>query len=185
MENKELVLIKACQGGDSEAFGQLYDKYFKKIYRFVYYKISQKETTEDLVSDIFFKALDNIKKFKSEKATFSAWLYRISRNTVIDYYRTNKQIFDLDNVLEPRIEDNMDMKIDAGLGLAEVKEKMSQLNEQQQEIIILRVWEQLSYKEIADILGKSEASCKMAFSRSIKELRLSLATLLLLITLVN
>lgn len=185
MENKELALIKACQSGDAEAFGQLYDKYFKKIYSFVYYKIGQKETTEDLVSTIFIKALDNVKKFKVDKGTFSSWLYRITRNTVIDYYRTNKQTVDLENVLEPSIENNMSTNLDVSIRLAEVKEKMSQLSEQQQEIIILRVWQQLSYKEIADIMDKSESSCKMAFSRSIKELRLSLDTLLLLITLIN
>ena len=129
--------------------------------------------------------MDNVKKFKVDKGTFSSWLYRITRNTVIDYYRTNKQTVDLENVLEPSIENNMSTNLDVSIRLAEVKEKMSQLSEQQQEIIILRVWQQLSYKEIADIMDKSESSCKMAFSRSIKELRLSLDTLLLLITLIN
>ena len=79
MDNQELSLIQACQNGDSEAFGQLYDKYFKKIYRFIYYKINQKELTEDLVADTFTKALDGIKKFKNGKGTFSSWLYQIAR----------------------------------------------------------------------------------------------------------
>lgn len=185
MENKELALIKACQSGDSEAFGQLYDQYFKKIYTFIYYKISQKEITEDLVSDTFTKALYSINKFKIDKGTFSAWLYRIARNTVIDYYRISKQTYSLDNAIEMGIENNFANDMDVAIQLNEVKDKLSQLSEQQQEIIILRVWEQLSYKEISEIIGKSEASCKMAFSRGIKELRLSLSVLLLLAILIN
>jgi len=185
MENKELVLIEACQRGDSEAFGQLYDRYFKKIYSFIYYKVSQKETTEDLVSDIFIKVLANINKFDSQRGNFSSWLYRIARNTVIDYYRVNKQVYNLDNIIELSSEDNLDNSMDVNISLEEVKQKLYKLKEQQQDIIILRVWQQLSYKEISDIVGKSEASCKMVFARSIKELRLSLLTMLWLAILIN
>jgi len=185
MENNELVLIENCQSGDSEAFGKLYDQYFKKIYSFIYYRVSQKENTEDLVSETFTKAIANINRFNIHKGTFSSWLYRIARNTVIDYYRTSKNEYSLDNIMELHSENNMANNVDISMSLEEVREKLSQLNEEQQEIIIMRVWQQLSYKEIAEILGKSEASCKMIFSRGIKELRLSMMTLLLITMLIN
>ncbi|MFA6467002.1 MAG: RNA polymerase sigma factor [Patescibacteria group bacterium] len=181
MENNELALIYACQRGEAEAFGQVYEKYFKKIYSFVYYRTSHKESTEDLVSLIFSKALENINKFQSSKGSFSSWLYKIARNTVIDYYRGHKNIQNLDDIEDlsdfSDISDNMDRK----KALSDIQNKLAQLSSNQREIVIMRVWEDLSYKEIAEIVGKSEANCKMIFSRGIKELRLSLASLIYLV----
>ena len=183
MENKELTLIKACQNGDAQSFGHLYvyEKYFKKIYSFVYYRVSHKESTEDLVSLVFTKALENISKFN--KGNFSAWLYRIARNTVIDYYRTSKVTQDLDNMAELHIDSQISEAMDHNIQIQEIQDKLNRLNETQRDIIIMRVWDGLSYKEIAQIVGKSESNCKMIFSRGLKELRLSMASLALLITL--
>lgn len=180
MDSKELTLIQAGQSGDQEAFGQLYDQYFKKIYSFVYYKVSHKQSAEDLVADTFYKALANFKKFDANRGNFSSWLYKIARNSVIDHYRTTKETQDLENIPDfPEIDNNLDKK----LSLDEVREKLYKLNEIQREIIILRVWHDLSYKEIAEIVGKSEDNCKMIFSRGIKELRLSLVSLAVLFAL--
>lgn len=181
MDNQELALIKACQSGDAQSFGQLYEKYFKKIYSFVYYRVSHKETTEDLVSLVFTKALENISKF--HKGYFSAWLYQIARNTVIDHYRTSKATQDLDSTVELHIDNQISELMDNSIELQEIKEKLDKLNEIQRDIIIMRVWDGLSYKEIAQIVGKSESNCKMIFSRGLKELRLSMSSLALLITL--
>lgn len=181
MDNQELALIKACQSGDSQSFGDLYEKYFKKIYSFVYYRISHKETTEDLVSIVFTKALENISKFN--KGYFSAWLYQIARNTVIDHYRTNKSTQDLERMAELSVDNPILENMDNGIELQEIKAKLDKLNEIQRDIIIMRVWDGLSYKEISQIIGKSENNCKMIFSRALKELRLSMASLVLIITL--
>lgn len=183
MENKELALIKDCQNGQAEAFGKLYEEYFKKIYSFVYYRISHRENTEDLVALVFTKALENIKKYNDSKGSFSSWLYRIARNTVIDYYRTAKNTADIDNIIEPFTESDIENDMDRQVQLEEIKSKLEKLSETQREIIIMRVWDELSYKEISQIIGKSESNCKMIFSRGIKELRLSMVSLIFLITL--
>jgi len=182
MENDDLSLISACQAGDGQAFGQLYDRYFKKIYSFVYYKISHKENTEDLVAETFYKALNNLVKFDSRKGSFSSWLYRIARNTVIDHYRTNKNFQDIEEISDVSFSITADDDLDRAAQISEIKDKLNRLSDTQREIIVLRVWQQLSYKEISEIVGKSEANCKMIFSRSIKELRLSLASLIVLFT---
>ncbi|MFA6307300.1 MAG: RNA polymerase sigma factor [Patescibacteria group bacterium] len=182
MENDDLSLISACQAGDGQAFGQLYDRYFKKIYSFVYYKISHKENTEDLVAETFYKALNNLVKFDSRKGSFSSWLYRIARNTVIDHYRTNKNFQDIEEISDVSFSITADDDLDRAAQISEIKDKLNRLSDTQREIIVLRVWQQLSYKEISEIVGKSEANCKMIFSRSIKELKLSLASLIVLFT---
>ncbi len=167
----DTVYTARLQLGDTEAFGVLYDRYLDKIYRFVYYKTFSKETAEDITSDIFHKALVKIGSYDSEKGTFSAWIYRIARNTVIDYYRTNKSEVSIEDVFDIAVDERTVESLDAIAGLKKVTDYLQTLNSKQREIIVLRIWEELSYKEIATIVDGSEDSVKMAFSRGIKELR--------------
>ncbi len=165
------VYVARCQSGDTEAFAVLYDRYLDKIYRFVFYKIFAKEVTEDIVGDIFHKALQKINSYDADKGVFSAWLYRIARNSVIDYYRQQKSDIPLEDVFDIGFDERTPESLDAISALDKVQEYLGSLNAKQREIIVLRVWEELSYKEIAAIVGGSEDSVKMNFSRSIRELR--------------
>ena len=100
MHIDEKKIIKDCKKGDLEKFSGLYDVYIGKIYRFIFYKTSHKETAEDLTSETFTKALKSIEGFSANKGTFQAWLFRIARNTVIDFYRTKKDLKNIDDVWE-------------------------------------------------------------------------------------
>lgn len=176
MTQEDVQLVARFQEGDAEAFGLLYDAYAKKIYDFVYYRTHHRETAEDLVSDVFMKALAAAPNFDAAKGTFSAWLYRIARNRVIDHYRTDKSSRDVD------IEDvwdvlasNTDVARDAEARerLASAEKLIAKLPAAQRDVVIMRAWDQLSYAEIAEICGKSEAACKMTFSRAVATLRLN------------
>ena len=143
METSEINAIKQCQKGDLESFGNLYDKYIRKIYDFIYYKTNHQETAEDLTSKTFFKALNNINKFNLNQGYFSAWLYRIARNTVIDHYRTQKnhsnieEAWDISN--NENIEDNTNNKIQ----LEKIKKYLQKLNQDQRDIIIMKIWQEI------------------------------------------
>jgi len=165
------VYALECQAGESASFGILYDRYIEKIYRFIYYKTFSKEVTEDLVSDVFTKALEKIHSYQPEKGPFSAWLYRIARNGVIDYYRTRKSTVTIDDTFELSTDDRTAEAHDAVNALGKVTEYLKTLTPKQREIITLRVWEEKSYREIAEIVGGTEDSVKMAFSRSIRDVR--------------
>lgn len=184
MIDNEKNIIKSCQRGDLEKFAWLYDKYIKKIYDFVYYKTTHKETAEDLVSVIFMKALEKIGGFNFDKGTFQAWIYQIARNTVIDHYRTKKIDANIEDVWDLAGNEDLERDIDVQEKLKKVEQYLSKLKSEHREIIIMRVWQGMSHKEIATILGKSEASCKMKYSRAIttlrKELPLALYVYLLL-----
>jgi RNA polymerase sigma-70 factor (ECF subfamily) len=167
----DVLYVKQCQEGDPESFGVLYDRYLDKIYRFVYYKVYAKEVAEDITSEVFQKALEKIKSFDASKGTFSAWLYRIARNSVIDHYRKGKDDVSIEDTFDVGFDERTPETLDAIAALSKVSEYLETLTAKQREIIVLRVWEELSYQEIAAITGGSEDSVKMAFSRSIRELR--------------
>lgn len=165
--------IQACQRGELEYFENLYGAYVHDIYRFVYYRVRNKEIAEDITSDIFFKALKGIARF-SEGQSFRAWIYTIARNTLIDHYRKHKDITSLDNDDAPDVIDesqNIEEEQHNVLLIEQVRTSLKQLSKAQQEIVIMRVWDELSYKEIAEITGKTEGNCKMIFSRAVGQLR--------------
>ena len=84
--------MEKCLDGNLKYFWKIYDRYIDKIYKFVYLKTSNKELAEDIVSDVFISALNNIKSFRlDESSSVNSWLYRIANNKIIDFYRTNKQ----------------------------------------------------------------------------------------------
>lgn len=171
MLKEELNIVILCQNGQLENFGLLYDEYIEKIYKFIYYKTHHKETAEDLTSKTFMKALEKINTFTDLKGSFAAWLYKIARNTVIDHYRANKYDVNIEDVWDLKDNNDIESNIDIKQKISEVKKYLKDLKSEQREIIIMRIWQNMSYQEIADALGKSEASCKMTFSRAINKLR--------------
>ncbi len=167
----EVTLVKKAKAGDSAAFGILFDTYYDKIFRFVYYKVFSKEIAEDIASDVFFKALTRLASFDEDKGLFASWLYRIARNSVIDHYRTSHTTETIDDAFDIGVDERTPEVLDAIADLKKVGEYLATLNAKQREIITLRVWEELSYREIAEVVGGTEDSVKMAFSRGIRELR--------------
>ncbi|MFA5248339.1 MAG: RNA polymerase sigma factor [Patescibacteria group bacterium] len=169
MDDKDLIIEYGA--GNREAFGELYDRYARKIYDFVFFRVSNKEVAEDLTSDIFLKACKKIKDFIPSGAGFGAWLYRIARNRVIDYYRTNKKNYNLEVAENLSDEGRWAEGEDNRLLVTELQEKLEILKPEQRDIILMRAWDELSYKEIATIIGKSEAAAKMLFFRALKILK--------------
>jgi len=167
----DTAVIKECQHGRIERFTKVYDAYIKKIYNFIYHKTMHRETAEDLTSTVFMKALENIQSFDESKGSFNAWLYRIARNTVIDHYRTSKDVMDIADAWGLSSKEDILRNAESNEQLERVRGYLETLKPQHREIIIMRVWDQLSYKEIADITGLTEANCKMTFSRAIRRLR--------------
>ncbi len=183
MEN-EMELVSAAKAGNSEAFGLLYEANIKRIYDFIFFRTMNKEVAEDLVSEIFIKALRALPSFKIDGGSFSAWVYRIARHSLIDYYRKKKtsalEDFDLSD--EGSWSEEAEKKVMFG----KARELLLKLEPERREIVIMRIWDELSYAEISAITGKSEAAAKMIFKRAIETLRrLSPEGLLLLLLLIS
>ena len=93
----DILLIKQYQGGNFDSFARLYDKYIDQIYRFIYLKTSNKESSEDLTSEVFMKAMRWLEKVQAKlNFNFKSWLYTVARNTVIDFYRNEEILSEVD-----------------------------------------------------------------------------------------
>jgi RNA polymerase sigma-70 factor (ECF subfamily) len=168
---EEPELIKKAKNRDSESFGFLYDQYSPAIYRFIFLKIGNKTTTEDLTHQVFLKAWQNIESYESQGFPFSSWLYRIAHNLVVDYYRTEKNYLNLETIKEVSVAGNLEEKIDQEFEMGLIKTALKELPPEYQTIIIMKFVEDLTNKEIATALGKTEGAIKTAQCRSLQNLK--------------
>lgn len=164
-ENLESLIEKA-QDGNESAFGQIYDLYFNKIYRFIFFRVNHKQSAEDLTAETFIRVWGKLSGISDTRA-FQGWLYQIARNLVIDYYRSRKEIVDittLENVLE--YEDNILDKTNLGFLQQEFLQALKKLSDDQQAVIKLKFLEDLGNSEIAQILGKTEGTIRVIQHRA-------------------
>ena len=171
IENEDKLIQNAKQG-ESSAFGELYDNHHEKIFRFVYFKVSHKEEAEDITHKVFLSAWKNIKNYQDQSVPFSSWLYRIAKNKVIDHYRVKKTHTPLDSIQDSLHSDyNLELATEEALDLENVRSAIKELNQDQQDVLIMRFIEDLPIKEVAIALGKTESSVKLIQLRAIKKLK--------------
>lgn len=183
MKEHQLQNVASAMAGDRQAFGRLYDDYVREIYDFLYFKTHHKETAQDLTSQTFMKALQHLQTYDADKSSFGTWLYRIARNTATDHYRTKRSFVDIEDAWDLKDDTDLEQDADTAVFMQKIKVHLAKLSSEQRDIVTMRVWQGKSYAEIASIVGKSEASCKMNFSRALKQLRkeMPLAVFLLLL----
>jgi RNA polymerase sigma-70 factor (ECF subfamily) len=172
IDNEEKLIKKAIRL-ESESFGLLYDHYQPQIYRFILIKVGKKEDAEDLTHQVFLNAWQNISSYRFKGFPFSSWLYSIARNQVIDHYRGQKPLQSLEK-MDPesfsensREEENLSDKIE----LEKVMKMIRHLKFDYQDVLIMRFVEDLSLKETAAALKKSEGAVKLIQHRAIEQLK--------------
>jgi RNA polymerase sigma-70 factor (ECF subfamily) len=172
-EKKLLYQIRHDKSAD--AFAELYDEYVKKVYRFVYFKISDQNEAEDLVSEIFLKAWYYLTGSKAKEVkSFSGLIYRMARNMIVDLYRErakNREVphdaIEQMSLLSVSIEESFAVKSEVN----EIFVYLKQLKQEYQDIVLLKYMEGLSAPEIAHILDKSKTSVRVTLHRAMKLLR--------------
>lgn len=179
MQEQDYIL--AFQAWDFEAFGNLYEDYVDSIFAFVFRKTGDREIAEDLCSQVWMKAMKALERFETQEgASFKSWIYRIAQNTIIDHYRSKKEQVDIDEIAEIGFHENIAEVIDNKDKLTQVTIFLETLKPIEREIVILRVWDNLSYKEIAEITGKTQDNCKQIYKRSLEKIQANVTLLLLL-----
>ena len=177
MIGDEENLIERSLGGDGAAFGELYDRYHASIYRFILLRTGHKEEAEDLAHQVFLSAWEHMSGYVDKGYPFGSWLYRIARNRVVDHYRVKRDTTALDAPETAELAGAADLESDAdrALVMERVERALRTLAPDHQEVIILRFVEELSLREAATAMERSEGAVKLLQHRAIKALRDKLA----------
>lgn len=157
---------------DPQFFGELYDQYFARVYAFVYRRVDDRPTAEDLTADAFLRALRNLSSFEGTAASFPAWLFRIAANVVNDHYRSLRHRpapLEIDRWADehPGPEEIAVLQAEA----EEVKLAVRYLTPDQQNVILMRFVGGLKLKEIAEATGRTEQAVKSLMFRALSTLR--------------
>ena len=187
-EEQEKALVEAAKS-DPNAFGELFELHYDKIFRYVLRRTGSVAVTEDIVAETFFKAMNKLWQFQWQGAPFSAWLYRIATNEVNGHFRKNsRSLFSLDDY-EDEYKDALDSsdlreevleaerEVEQCSAYKEVQETIALLPVRYQEVLTLRFFEEKKVREISVILNKKEGTVKSLLSRGVDQLRVKLSEL--------
>lgn len=172
LDGEEKLVTDAIQGKAS-AFGLLYEYYQPKIFRFIYLKVGHREEAEDLTHQVFLKTWVNIKTYSPRGFPFGSFLYRVARNQVIDHYRTRKELDPLQSTIEnAALASSISLQtLETEMAFENIRRVLTSLKPDYQEVIVMKYVEDMTNREIAKALDKSEGAVKLMHNRAIKALK--------------
>lgn len=170
-------LVRQAQE-EREAFSALYEKYLRKVYTYVYYRVGSVEDAEDITESVFLHALLHLNRYQDRGIPFSAWLLRIAHNLVANWHRDSgrrrslgldqaEALRDTSPAPEEVVETEEEMRA--------LREALRALPAERQQALILRYAEGMKHKEIGEVMGKSAGAVKVLIHRSLASLNRSLS----------
>ncbi len=173
---EEQNLIQRARQGDQDAFAQLYENHFDKIYRYVVLKIGNMAEAEDMTQQVFVKAYESIDSYRWQGIPFSAWLFRIAHNQMVDFVRkeSKKKTIPFDESLPVLSDSNPEHEVEVKMEMEKVVLASRKLTGAQREVINLRFAGGLSIAEAAKTMRKSEGAIKALQHSAILALRKTL-----------
>jgi len=167
---EERLLVEAAQK-DTGRFAELYEINFERVYAFVARRVGDRDAAEDLTSEVFHKALANLRRFEWRGAPFAAWLLRIAANAIADRASRVGRELAVDNPPELGAEATAEVDLEEVEHRARLFRLVEQLPADQRRVIALRFAEEKSIREIAEALGRSEGAVKQLQFRGLENLR--------------
>jgi RNA polymerase sigma-70 factor (ECF subfamily) len=170
----ERDLVEKAKQRDPEATSELYDLYVDKVYRYLYYKVGHPVEAEDLTETVFLRVLEALPRFSWKNVPFSAWVFSIARNLVIDHYRRRARRTEVAfEEVGPLFADGGDPHEAAERSLLQqrLEEAISTLTTEQKEVVLLKFFVGLSNAEISALLRKSDGAIKSIQHRGLRSLR--------------
>ena len=168
-ENELRRFVDEAKKGDEDALSQLCAYVYSRIYRYIFYRVNQPEDAEDLTSEIVLKVIRALKK---QRGNFHAWMYKIARHTLIDFYRKKavRRELSLSDMSHEIADRSVDFSRQA-LTKERLRKGMRVLTEEQRQVIILKFIEGYKNSEVADIMSKSVGAVKVLQFRALRALR--------------
>jgi RNA polymerase sigma-70 factor (ECF subfamily) len=166
------MLVSRAIERDPEAFAELYDRNVVRVYRHVYYLVNDAREAEDLTAQTFLKAWEAIDRYKERGAPIVAWLLRISHNLTVSYLRSKRDHGLLDETfVDQKLHRNPEDSLEQSTDEANVRRAILDLREEQRQVIILRFVEEMDYRQVAAMIGKSVPAVRVIQHRALGNLR--------------
>jgi RNA polymerase sigma-70 factor (ECF subfamily) len=170
--NDDTAIVLRAIGRDQDAFGELYDRHAVRVYRHIYYMVGNAAEAEDLTAQTFLRAWEAIERYQVRGAPFVSWLLRIAHNLGVSYLRSKRDSSELhDGIVDTKERRDPEWSYQQTAEEEMVREAILKLREEQRQVIILRFIEDLDYKEVAEIIGKSVAAIRVIQHRALNSLR--------------
>ena len=168
-------LVTEAKAGDREAFGRIFDAYAVPIHRFIASRVNSPSDAEDLTQLVFVKALEALPRYEARGIPFGGWLFRLARNAIIDQIRTRRDHLSLVTAVTRETEDaGPEARAALREDLDRVARALTELTDDQREVIALRFFAGLSVLEAAVAMGRQEGTIRGLQFRAIASLRRSL-----------
>lgn len=171
MMQEELILLHRARAMEHEALTEIHNRYYTAIYRYIAFRVSDPHAVDDLTSEVFFRLLKALQKQSAPQKTLQGWLYGVASIVVKEHYRQVKRA-NLSPLSEeiPSNGHNPDQRLEEKLRCEHLLAVMKDLTEEQQEVLALRFGFEMSIREVAQTLEKSEGAVKMLQARAIASL---------------
>jgi len=167
----EARLVRHAKSGNSKAFAELYDACVERVYRYIYFRVTDDIAAEDITSQVFLKAWENLDRYQIGSSPFVAWLYTIARNLVIDFYRTKKGSVPLDEITAlPAKEQSPVEEVELRFSLQAMRDGLQALTDEQQQVLILKYIAGLPNENIAKLMNKREGAVRALQMRALQTL---------------
>jgi RNA polymerase sigma-70 factor (ECF subfamily) len=169
-------LVTRARAGDREAFGELYRRYFGPIFRYLCVRVDRAEDAEDLAGTVFLRAYRSLDRYREQGWPFSAFLYQVARNALVDHYRKPRPETELDQAegLGTPMR-GLDEELEMAEQVRMVQQVMTGLSADYQEVIRLRVLLGLPTETVAQWMGRSEGAVRVMLFRALSALRARLS----------
>lgn len=172
------TLVDRAQSGDSDAFAQIYHRYLDQVFRFVYFRVGNRQVAEDLTAETFLRALRRIGSVTWQGRDLGAWLVTIARNLVADYFKSGRyrfevstgDVLDADDAQERGPEGSPEAAVVDHITNVALLAAVQRLNPEQRECIVLRFLQGFSVAETAQVMGKNEGAIKALQYRAVRAL---------------
>ena len=167
------ALVRAAQGGDTGAFGRLYNHYVDSVYRYALFRLGDRTLAEDVTSETFLRAFRRIASITYQGRDVGAWFITIARNLVLDHVKSSRfrlEVFTPDPEDGRAVESGPESQVLTALTHAELLRCVGQLGDDQRECIVLRFLQGLSVAETAMIMGRNEGAIKALQHRAVRRL---------------
>ena len=176
MDLNEKALFYRARAGDRQAAGILYERYYREVYQYIYYRVNDMASAEDLTAEVFVRMIRHLSEFANQRSTFISWLYSIARDQIKEYQKMNKDFkLDLTSKIlneEPAQEGNGRPRERSAQEC--FQRAIRQLKESHKEVIIHRFVEGRSVKDIAELTRKSERAVRTLQLRALQSLEIAL-----------